>query len=172
MTKPPGIHVLALSALLIAACASPKGPTTELYPMPSDFSRALSPADANPERPAELAESALHLLDPQRPGGPDYAGAARMCLLALEVAKSGVESELRRACQRVAARSALRSGDRELYIESVTLWERDAPRSERAAGELSVHLAIRDRLCEDPSASPGRIPRDLRRLLPPLEARR
>ena len=171
-TLPFRTLALALFAMVIGACASARGPGTELYPMPADLGRAMSPAEADPGRPAELAEAALHLLNPERAGGPDYAGAARMCLLAIDAAEPFGERELRRACHRTAARSALRSGDRELYREAVNRWEREAPRSERAAGELSVHLAIRDRLEGESPGSPGRIPRALRRLLPPLEARR
>ena len=172
MTHPQRGRALALSALLAGACATPGGPTTELYPMPSDLAQALSPAEADPARPGELAEAALSLLDSERAGGPDYAGAARMCLLAVEMADPREERELRSACQRVAARSALRSGDRELYMEAVSSWEREAPRPERTAGELVVHMAIRDRLRGDLGAASARIPRDLRWLLPPREARR
>ncbi len=167
MTEAPKLHSLALSILLLAGCASVR-PAPGLYSMPSDPAKALSPEDADPSRPGELAEAALHLLDPERTGGPDYAGAARMCLLAGDVADPRVERDLRRACQRLAARSALRAGDRELYIQAVGAWEREASRSEKAAGELFVHLAIRDRLCGQMTGS-ARIPRDLRRLLPPLE---
>ena len=167
MTEVPTLHSVALSLLLLVGCAT-VGPGTELYSMPSDPGKALSPEDADPSRPGELAEAALHLLDPERSGGPDYAGAARLCLLVSEVADPSAERELRHACQRLAARSALRAGDRELYIEAVGAWERDASRSEKAAGELSVHLAVRDRLCGQMTRS-TRIPRELRRLLPPLE---
>ena len=167
MTEAPRLSSLALSLLLLAACATVP-PASELYSMPSDPSKAISPEDADPSLPGELAEAALHLLDPQRSGGPDYAGAARMCLLASEVADPRIERRLRRACQRLATRSALRAGDRELYIKAVGAWERESSRSERAAGELSVHLAVRDRLCGQMTKS-ARIPRDLRRLLPPLE---
>ena len=140
MTHPQRGRALALSALLAGACATPGGPTTELHAMPSELARAISPAGADPARPGELAEAALSLLDSERAGGPDYAGAARMCLLAVEISDPREERALRRACQRVAARRALRSGDRELH------------------GELG--------------AASARIPRDLRWLLPPREARR
>lgn len=164
------LGAVALSALLLGACASGRG-TTDFHHMPSDLSRALSPVQADPTRPGQLAEAALHLLDLERPEGPDYAGAARMCLLASDVADPHVERELRRACHRVAARSALRSGDRDLYVEAVSRWEQSASRTELATGELAVHLAIRDRLDGQP-IPPGRTPRDLRRLLPPLEVPR
>ncbi len=167
MTDAARMHSLALSLLLLVGCASVRS-GTELYSMPSDPAKALSPEDADPSRPGELAEAALYLLDPERSGGPDYVGAARLCLLASDVADPRSERELRRACQRLAARSALRAGDRELYIEAVGAWEREASRGEKAAGELSVHVAIRDRLCGRMTRS-ARVPRDLRRLLPPLE---
>ena len=167
MTEAPRLHSLALSLLLLVGCASLR-PGTELYSMPSDPAKALSPEDADPSRPGELAEAALHLLDPDRSGGPDYVGAARLCLLASDAADPRSERKLRRACQRLAARSALRAGDRELYSQAVGAWEREASRSEKAAGELPVHMAIRDRLCDRVTRS-ARIPRDLRRLLPPLE---
>ncbi len=66
-------------------CVSRGGPTG-LYVMPAEPALAIHPADADPDSAAELAEGALHLLDPARPGGPDYMAAARMCLLAIEVA--------------------------------------------------------------------------------------
>ncbi len=159
---------LAGAALLVAACATTNTPPSGLYAMPTDLSRALPPSAADPTRAAELAESALFLLNPERPGGPDYLGAARMCLLAVEVADLRMEQDLRRACERVAARSALRSGDRDTYIEAVNRWERSAPRSESVAGELAIHLAIRDRLN---GREPGRarIPSEVRGLIPPPE---
>ena len=155
--------------LALAACATTHGEPTGLYAMPADLSRALPPSEADPSRAAELAESALHLLNPEQPGGADYLGAARMCLLAVEVAHGETEGDLRRACQRVAARSALRSGDRETYVEAVNRWERSAPRNERAAGELAIHLAIRDRLIGRWPGTGGRIPPDVRRLIPAPE---
>ncbi len=63
MTEAPTFYSVALSLLLLAGCAS-VGPGTELYSMPSDPGKALSPEDADPSRPGELAEAALHLLDP------------------------------------------------------------------------------------------------------------
>ena len=156
-------------ALALAACATTRATPTGLYAMPADLSRALSPSEADPSRAAELAESALYLLNPEQPAGPDYLGAARMCLLASEVADSDVERDLRRACQRVAARSALRSGDRDTYIEAVDRWERDAPRNEHVAGELAIHLAIRDRLRGQQRGTGARIPHDVSRLIPPPE---
>lgn len=154
--------------VVIAACAST--PDRAVYSMPADLTRAMPPAEADPSSAAELAEGALHLLNPERPGGPDYQGAARICLLSAEVALVPVERQLQRSCYRVAARSALRSGDRAIYLEAVDRWERSAPRNERAAGELALHLAIRDRLSQRATGSARRVPRDLRRLLPPLEA--
>ncbi len=165
------VRTLALAwlAVLSTACATTNAGPGGLYAMPSDLSRALPPGEADPTRAAELAESALFLLSPERPGGPDYLGAARMCLLAVEVADPEIERDLRRACERVAARSALRSGDRETYLEAVSRWERGAPRNERVAGELAIHLAIRDRLSGWESGRGGRIPPDIRRLIPPPE---
>jgi hypothetical protein len=137
--------------------------------MPSDLKAAMSPEEADPTRAAELAEAALHLLDPERPGGPDYQGAARMCLLATEVAEPRVEEDLVAACFRVASRSALRAGDHELYIEVVDSWEACAPRSQRRVGELAIHRSIRDRLAGHPPRFDRRLPPELRRLVPPLE---
>ncbi len=154
-----------LPALFLACATSPNVPTG-LYAMPSDPALAIAPADADPDSAPQLAEGALHLLDRSRPAGPDYLGAARMCLLAVEVADPDVERELVRACYRVAARSALRSGDRETYVEAVDRWEEEAPRNERAAGELALHLAIRDRLDQRATGTHARIPSELRRLLP------
>ncbi len=166
--SPVEVLGLAWLALLVAGCATTNTPPGGLYAMPTDLSRALPPDEADPTRAAELAESALFLLNPERAGGPDYLGAARMCLLAVEVADPGIERELQRACERVAVRSALRSGDREIYIEAVNRWERNAPRSESVAGELAIHLAIRDRLSgREPSR--GRIPPDVRGLIPRSE---
>lgn len=163
--------VLACLALTLAACATTHADHT-VYSMPADLARARPPADADPTSAAELAEGALHLLNPERPGGPDYAGAARLCLLSVEVALLPAERQLQRACHRVAARSALHSGDRDVYLEAVDSWERRAPRNERAAGELALHLAIRDRLDARATGMHARIPAELRRLLPPAEARR
>jgi len=156
-------------ALLIAGCATTNVGPSGLYAMPSDLGRALPPSEADPMRAVELAESALFLLNPERPGGPDYLGTARLCLLAVEVADPEMEVELQRACQRVAARSALRSGDRQAYIEAVSRWERTAPRNESAAGELAIHLAIRDRLSGFEPRGNARIPPEVRRLIPPPE---
>ncbi len=166
--SPVGVLGLAWLALLVAGCATTNTLPSGLYAMPTDLSRALPPDEADPTRAAELAESALFLLNPDRAGGPDYLGAARMCLLAVEVADPGIERDLRRACERVAARSALRSGDRETYIEAVNRWERNATRSESVAGELAIHLAIRDRLSGRPPGR-GRVPAEVRSLIPPPE---
>lgn len=114
--------------------------------MPGDPAQARSPDALRTDRAAELAEGALHLLDPQRSGGPDYAAAARLSLMAAELAGSPGEAELRVACFRTAARSALRSGDTALYIDAVERWERASSRADRVAGELAVHGAIRARL--------------------------
>ena len=165
--KTPIVAALALVALGLAACASTHSGDGSLYSMPTDPARALAPEDADPNSAAELAEGALHLLNPERPGGPDYTGAARMCLLSADVAKLPVERHLQRTCFRVAARSALRSGDRDVYLEAVDHWDRNAPRNEKAAGELAIHLAIRDRLKQRETGSGGRVPAELRALLPP-----
>ena len=126
----------------------------------------MSPGEADPDSAAELAEGALYLLNPERPSGPDYPGAARLCLLSAEVARLPTERQLQRTCHRVAARSALRSGERELYLEVVEHWESRAPRNERAAGELAIHLAIRDEISRRETGTRGRVPSDLRWLLP------
>jgi hypothetical protein len=165
-------HSLLAAACLIglAACATSRGPYEgELYAMPGDLDAAMAPEEADPTRAAELAESALYLLDPERAGGPDYLGAARMCLLATEVAEPRIEEDLVAACFRLAARSALRSGDRELYIEAVNAWEDSAPRSQRRVGELAVHRSIRDRLSGGRPRFDRRLPPELRRLIPPAE---
>ena len=135
--------------------------------MPSDLADALPPQSADPSSAGQLAEGALYLLNPDNPTGPDYVGAARMCLLAVEVADPHVEGKLRHACLRVAARSALRSGDRETYIQAVGSWEEEASRNERASGELAIHRAIRDRLLGTPGRRGPRVPASLARLLPP-----
>ena len=106
----PKLGVAAL-CIALAACASTQGSDAGLYAMPEDPARAMPPADADPTSAAELAEGALHLLNPERAGGPDYEGAARMCLLSAEVARLPTEKQLQRTCYRVAARSALRSGE-------------------------------------------------------------
>ena len=83
-------HGLSIATVLsvVAACATTgeraASKNLHLYAMPAELSEALAPGEAHPARPAELAEAALHLLDPERPGGPDYLGAARMCLLAAD----------------------------------------------------------------------------------------
>ena len=164
-----------VAALLLAACASGRGPMGEphaLHAMPTDLARAMPPAVADPDRPAELAEAALHLLYPERPGGPDYGGAARLCLIAGETADPRLERDLQLACYRVAARSALRAGDRALYGEAVGRWEDAAPRHERASGELAAHLAIRDRLNGSEAGTRGRLPAEIRRLIPDAEEAR
>ncbi|MBW2414682.1 MAG: hypothetical protein JRG76_09270 [Deltaproteobacteria bacterium] len=161
-----------VAALLLVGCASGRGPMGEpqgLHAMPTDLARATPPALADPDRPAELAEAALHLLYPERAGGPDYAGAARLCLIAGETADPRLERDLQLACYRVATRSALRAGDRDLYAEAVGRWEDLAPRHERATGELAVHLAIRDRLNGSDPGTRGRLPSEIRRLIPTIE---
>jgi hypothetical protein len=114
--------------------------------MPGSPAQARASDALRSDRAAELAEGALNLLDPQRPGGPDYATAARLSLTAADLATSATEAELRVACFRTAARSALRSGDTALYIDAVERWERASSKAERIAGELAVHAAIRARL--------------------------
>lgn len=166
LTRPGSTGLLLALALGISACATAEPVDRTVYSMPADMTRALPPADANPDSAAELAEGALHLLNPARPGGPDYSAAARMCLLSAEVARLPTERHLQRSCYRVAARSALRSGDRDMYLEAIERWERTAPRNERTAGELALHLAIRDRLDERETGSGARVPPELRRLLP------
>lgn len=167
-----GLAIVSL-VLTVTACsttgAAGGADSTGLYSMPADLGRALPPGAADPGNPGELAEAALHLLHPERPGGPDYLGAARLCLLAAEVADSRVERDLQRACYRVAARAALRAGDRELYLDAVQRWDRSAPRHERAAGELAIHLAIRDRLSGSAPGTHARIPAEARSLIPPSE---
>jgi hypothetical protein len=162
---------LSVAALCVAlaACASTQGADSGLYAMPEDPARAMPPADADPSSAAELAEGALHLLNPARAGGPDFEGAARLCLLSAEMARLPTERQLRRSCYRVAARSALRSGEREIYLEAVDRWERSSARNERAAGELAIHLAIRDRLEARNTGSGRRLPPDIRVMLPPIE---
>jgi hypothetical protein len=163
-----GLAIVSL-VLSVTACSTTGADATRLYSMPADLGRALPPGAVEPGSPAELAEAALHLLYRERPGGPDYLGAARLCLLAAEAADPRVERDLQRACYRVAARSALRAGDRELYLEAVQRWDHSAPRHERAAGELAIHLAIRDRLSGSAPGTHGRIPAEVRSLIPSPE---
>ena len=158
-----------LATALTACVVSPPAveappPPGGLYAMPGDLGQARSPDSIDSRRAPELAEAALFLLNPERPGGPDYAGAARMCLLAVEVAVPNVETDLRSSCFRLAARSALRSGDSQLYIQAVDRWDAVATRVERSAGEFAIHAAIRDRLQGEPASA---VPADplLRRLL-------
>ncbi len=163
---PPTVRrtlIAGVAALLCAACATAGAPRR--YAMPADLSHARSPEQADADSAAELAEAALGLLDPSRPGGPDLSGAAQMCLLATDVADPDVERELQRACFRTAARSALRAGDRELHAEVVDRWAAAASRSEKVAGELVVHRAIRDRALGDDAS--GRVPPELRVWLDP-----
>ena len=148
----------------VACVTSPRARESTLHRMPT-LSEALEPHLADPSNAAELAEGALHLLDPARPGGPDYTASARMCLRTAEAADLRVERELRDACLRLAARSALRSGDRELYVEVVDCWEAKARSHERESGELAVHRAIRDRLQGSRGGS-ARLPRAVAVLLP------
>ena len=161
-----------LAATLIflgVGCATGQGPReSTLYRMPT-LSDALEPHLADPSSAAQLAEGALHLLDPARPGGPDYGASARMCLRTAEAADIRVERELRDACLRLAARSALRSGDRELYVEVVDCWEAKARSHERESGELAVHRAIRDQLQGSRRGASARLPRAVAVLLPPPE---
>jgi hypothetical protein len=157
------------AALVLGACASARGPAGDahgLHPMPADPARAMPPGAADPDSAAELAEAALHLLYPDRPGGPDYTGAARLCLISAELADPSVEERLQLACYRTAARSALRAGERDLYEQAVELWELAAPRHERATGELAAHLAIRDRLSGTAPATWSRLSGNVRRLIP------
>lgn len=159
-------------ALLVSACAAPRAPAGDahgLHAMPIDLARAMPPGAADPDVAAELAEAALHLLYTDRPGGPDYAGAARLCLIAAEVADPHVEAKLQMACYRTAARSALRAGERRLYSEAVERWTLAAPRHERATGELAAHLAIRDRLNGSEPGTWSRLPAGVRRLIPAHE---
>lgn len=157
---------LAMAALFAGCATSGAREPTVLYPMPDSPAEALAPQDADPTNPAEIAEGALYLLDPDRPGGPDYLGAARMCLMAAEIAHPEAERELARACYRVAARSALRSGDREMYFQAVGTWEEAASRTQRDSGELALHRAIRDRL-QGVQGRRQRIPPEIARLIPP-----
>ncbi len=163
---------LVALALIGSACASGRGPDgsgdrSGLYSMPADLADALRPQDADPSNAAQLAESALSLLNPDQPGGPNFLGAARMCLLAAETADPRVERELRQACYGVAARSALRSGDSQSYLDAVDLWEADATRGERESGELAVHRAIRNRLRGASKRDSVHLPAGVARLIPP-----
>ncbi len=161
VTDAARLHSLALSLLLLVGCASVRS-GTELYSMPSDPAKALSrrmlirrvraswrgrPLSARPRavRGPRLRRGGTSVSARERRGGPQERARAAPCLPAPR-----------------------RAGDRELYIEAVGAWEREASRGEKAAGELSVHVAIRDRLCGRMARS-ARVPRDLRRLLPPLE---
>ena len=162
ITARPTLWAGALALLLAAACATQGPPPRTLYSMPSDPSLAISPSQADPNSAPELAEAALSLLDPSRAGGPDYNGAARLCLMAADVAYLPTERTLQRACFRVAAGSALRAGDRDMYQEAVRSWAAVAPLNERAAGELSLHLAISDRLNGEERP---RTPRELESLI-------
>jgi len=165
----------ACAAILFSGCAASRGPVGDahgLHAMPVDLARAMPPGAADPDKAAELAEAALHLLYPDRPGGPDYLGAARLCLIAAEVADPHVEHKLQLACYRTAARSALRAGERTVYSDAVELWELSAPRHERATGELAAHLAIRDRLNGSEPGTWARLPADVRRLIPAEEGSR
>jgi len=163
----------ALSVLVLACTPGQPSvaarPPGGLYAMPADLALARSPDRVNAARAAELAEAALFLLNPERPGGPDYAGAARMCLMASDAAVPGVESDLRASCHRVAARSALRSGDKALYIQAVDRWDEVATAIDRSAGEFLVHAAIRDRLRGETGAAVVSDPL-LRRVLQPSTA--
>ena len=156
----------AVGAAGILACASTPREGTVLYSMPDDPRDALSPQAADPAHAGELAEGALYLLNPELPGGPDYMGAARMCLLAAETADPVLEKQLRYTCHQVAARAALRSGDRDLYMKAIDGWEELATRSQRTTGELAVHRAIRDRLRGEPYRR-VHLPPDVARLIPP-----
>jgi len=171
MTSTTRTLLAGLAICALGACATAGGVSGPhgLHRMPADLADAHMPEHAGAERPADLAEGALHLLDPDRPGGPDYTGAARLCLIAAESARMPIERELRVACYRVAARSALRSGERDLYVTAVQRWEDSAPRHERVAGELAVHLAIRDGLAGAGTTPAARLPFELRRLIPDPE---
>ena len=153
--KRPSLSLVRLGvalACVASACAplnppvSSGAPSEASYRMPSSPAQARAADALRSDRAAELAEGALNLLDPQRPGGPDYATAARLSLTAADLATSASEAELRVACFRTAARSALRSGDTALYIDAVERWERASSKAERIAGELAVHASIRARL--------------------------
>ncbi len=170
--RPSGLRLWRLGCAVgvagILACASvPRGGTV-LYSMPDDPRDALAPQSADPGHAGELAEGALYLLNPELPGGPDYMGAARMCLLAAETADPVLEQQLRYTCHQVAARAALRSGDRDLYLKAIDGWEGVATRTQRATGELAVHRAIRDRLRGEPYRR-VHLPPDVARLISPPE---
>lgn len=164
----PGLRGLscALGVAAILGCASAPRGGTVLYAMPDDPAEALAPQTADPANAGELAEGALYLLNPELPGGPDYMGAARMCLIASETADPVLEKHLRYTCHQVATRAALRSGDRDLYLQTVEAWESVATRTQRETGELAIHRAIRNRI----RGEPGRrvhLPPDVARLIPP-----
>jgi hypothetical protein len=154
----------AACAGTLAACARPAPsvstapPTDGVFQMPQGPSTARSPDEIRADRPAELAEAALHLVNPERPGGADYTAAARLALLATEQADPRGERDLLISCFRFAARSALRAGDAELYLQIVDRWDQAANEVERVSGELAVHTSIRDRLR---GAAPATLPSDV-----------
>lgn len=152
-----------LAAVVTATGCATNGGSHQVHTMPADPALAMTPGEADPESAAELAEAALHLLNAERAGGPDYVGAARLCLLSAKAAVLPTERELQRSCLATAARSSLRAGNRDMYLEAVDCWEDVSHPHERAAGELSIHLSIRDELRGNPDG-PNRAP-GLRRLL-------
>ena len=151
-----GLLWVCVGVLASAGCAT-NGGVRQVHTMPSDPALAMAPGEADPNSAAELAEAALHLLNLERAGGPDFGGAARLCLLSAKAAVLPAERELQRTCLATAARSALRAGDRDTYLEAVECWEDVSHPHERAAGELSIHLSIRDQLRGDPG-NPRRAP--------------
>ena len=106
----------------------------------------LAPQDRVAETPVPLIEAALHHLAPSRLEGLDYSAAAMLFLRAGEVANPVEEQDLALAGYRAAARAALRSGDRGVYVRAVEGWSHFAMEHELRTGELAVHRRILARL--------------------------
>ena len=139
----------ALGCVSSAPSVSAAAPSAEgdaLFQMPAQAKDARSPDEVRANRPAELAEAALGLVSAERPGGPDYIAATKLALLAAAQADPVAERDLVVSCHRFAARSALRAGVVDLYVDTIDAWDRVANQVERTSGELSVHAAIRDRI--------------------------
>ena len=160
---------LLLAAMLSSVSCATSGPSDsplEPYSMPATAGAARPTSAADPASAAELAEGALALLAPERARGPDYLGAAQLCLLAAEVADPQSERTLALACLRLAVRSALKAGQRQTYLRAVDAWDAMASTHEGVAGELRLHLAIRDRLRGHVGTS-GEVPSGIRDLITP-----
>jgi hypothetical protein len=162
--------VLGIAALAFAGCAA----TAPVRSTGRDFPPVLwtapfpheAAADArdDPRGAAGFVRAALVRLDPANPGGPDEATAGRFFLQAGHAADPEIESGLRRASFRAAARAALRSGDRRTYVQAVNGWESLADFNDRQ-GELRVHLAIRARLRGDEPYPGVRLPSNAAKLI-------